>query len=207
MPLVMLEARDKRFLSMCAVELGLGLIAIVVGWVVGLDPRSLIPDWRDWYSVGQGLVVGCVAGVALAIAMQLAGMLPIRTIQSLSEYAEQQLGLLLNGLSVGQLIAVALAAGVGEELLFRGLIMQGMVGEMQTCTTQTLVLGILVSSLAFGLAHPMSVTYVAFAFLMGLAMGVLHWYFQNLLVPIVAHWIYDAIIMIWLVNRRNSTIT
>ena len=139
--------------------------------------------------------------------MQLAGMLPIRTIQSLSEYAEQQLGLLLNGLSVGQLIAVALAAGVGEELLFRGLIMQGMVGEMQTCTTQTLVLGILVSSLAFGLAHPMSVTYVVFAFLMGLAMGVLHWYFQNLLVPIVAHWIYDAIIMIWLVNRRNSTIT
>ena len=85
--------------------------------------------------------------------------------------------------------------------------MQGMVGEMHSCTTQTLAIGLLVSSLAFGLAHPMSVTYVAFAFLMGLAMGGLHWYFQNLLVPIVAHWIYDAIMMVWLVNRRNSTIT
>ena len=85
MPLVMLEARDKRFLSMCAVELGLGLIAIVVGWVVGLDPRSLIPDWRDWYSVGQGLVVGSVAGVALAIAMQLATQTVLGTAQLLSE--------------------------------------------------------------------------------------------------------------------------
>jgi membrane protease YdiL (CAAX protease family) len=43
--------------------------------------------------------------------------------------------------------------------------------------------------------------------MMGIAMGLLHWYFQNLLVPIVAHWVYDAIVMVWLVKRADSTIT
>jgi len=203
----MLEPRDKRFLSMCMVELGLGLVAIVVGWIIGFDPRSLVPDWRDWYSIGEGLVVGCVAGVVLVFVMLILALVPLRSIQSLNEHAERQLRLLLSGLSVAQLIAVSLAAGVGEELLFRGLVMQWLIGDMQSCTTQSLIFGIIVSALVFGLAHPMSIAYVIFAFFMGLAMGVLHWYFQNLLVPIVAHWVYDAIMMVWLVNRTNSTIT
>jgi len=203
----MLEPRDKRFLSMCMVELGLGLVAIVVGWIIGFDPRSLVPDWRDWYSIGEGLVVGCVAGVVLVFVMLILALVPLRSIQSLNEHAERQLRLLLSGLSVAQLIAVSLAAGVGEELLFRGLVMQWLIGDMQSCTTQSLIFGIIVSALVFGLAHPMSIAYVVFAFFMGLAMGVLHWYFQNLLVPIVAHWVYDAIMMVWLVNRTNSTIT
>jgi len=207
MQLVMLEPRDKRFLSMCMVELGLGLVAIVVGWIIGFDPRSLVPDWRDWYSIGEGLVVGCVAGVVLVFVMLILALVPLRSIQSLNEHAERQLRLLLSGLSVAQLIAVSLAAGVGEELLFRGLVMQWLIGDMQSCTTQSLIFGIIVSALVFGLAHPMSIAYVVFAFFMGLAMGVLHWYFQNLLVPIVAHWVYDAIMMVWLVNRTNSTIT
>lgn len=207
MQLVMLEPRDKRFLSMCMVELGLGLVAIVAGWIIGFDPRSLVPDWRDWYSIGEGLVVGCVAGVVLVFVMLILALVPLRSIQSLNEHAERQLRLLLSGLSVAQLIAVSLAAGVGEELLFRGLVMQWLIGDMQSCTTQSLIFGIIVSALVFGLAHPMSIAYVIFAFFMGLAMGVLHWYFQNLLVPIVAHWVYDAIMMVWLVNRTNSTIT
>jgi membrane protease YdiL (CAAX protease family) len=207
MQLVMLEPRDKRFLSMCMVELGLGLVAIVAGWIIGFDPRSLVPDWRDWYSIGEGLVVGCVAGVVLVFVMLILALVPLRSIQSLNEHAERQLRLLLSGLSVAQLIAVSLAAGVGEELLFRGLVMQWLIGDMQSCTTQSLIFGIIVSALVFGLAHPMSIAYVVFAFFMGLAMGVLHWYFQNLLVPIVAHWVYDAIMMVWLVNRTNSTIT
>jgi len=207
MQLVMLEPRDKRFLSMCMVELGLGLVAIVAGWIIGFDPRSLVPDWRDWYSIGEGLVVGCVAGVVLVFVMLILAFVPLRSIQSLNEHAERQLRLLLSGLSVAQLIAVSLAAGVGEELLFRGLVMQWLIGDMQSCTTQSLIFGIIVSALVFGLAHPMSIAYVVFAFFMGLAMGVLHWYFQNLLVPIVAHWVYDAIMMVWLVNRTNSTIT
>lgn len=203
----MLDSRDKRFLGMCTVELGLGALAIALGWLAGVDPRSLIPAWSNAYTIGQGLIMGAVAGVLLALAMQLLGTLPIRAIQSLSEKTESQLRYLLRGFSVPQLIVVALTAGVGEELLFRGLLMQGLVGDFQTCTTQTWIVGLLLSSLAFGLAHPMSVTYIVFAFIMGCAMGFLHWYFQNLLVPIVAHWVYDAIIMVWLVNRANSTIT
>lgn len=207
MQLVMLEPRDKRFLSMCMVELGLGLVAIAAGWIIGFDPRSLVPDWRDWYSIGEGLVVGFLAGVMLVFVMLILALFPLRSIQSLNEHAERQMRLLLSGLSVAQLIAVSLAAGVGEELLFRGLVMQWLIGDMQSCTTQSLIFGIIVSALVFGLAHPMSIAYVVFAFFMGLAMGVLHWYFQNLLVPIVAHWVYDAIMMVWLVNRTNSTIT
>ena len=85
--------------------------------------------------------------------------------------------------------------------------MQWMTGDMTLSTSSELAIGIFVSSLVFGLAHPMSVVYVFLAFLMGLIFGVLYWLTNNLLAPIAAHWIYDAIVMIWLVRSKTVTVT
>ncbi|MEI7459538.1 MAG: CPBP family intramembrane glutamic endopeptidase [Pirellula sp.] len=152
----------------------------------------------DWSGLALGLGIGAVVGGLLAGGMLLVQLIPLEAIRSLNDRSTHQLMQLLRGLSVPQLIAVALTAGVGEELLFRGWLMQFLTGEMANCTQQEIFFGILVSSLVFGFAHPMSVSYVIVATLMGVILGTLYWYYDNLLVPIVAHWIYDAILMVWL---------
>ena len=189
---------DAKFLSACSLELGLGCLAFALGIVIGPDPRNRIPSLFDWEGLALGLGIGAVVGGLLAGGMLLVQLIPLEAIRSLNDRSTHQLMQLLRGLSIPQLIAVALTAGVGEELLFRGWLMQFLTGEMANCTQQEIFFGILVSSLVFGFAHPMSVSYVIVATLMGVVLGTLYWYYDNLLVPIVAHWIYDAILMVWL---------
>jgi uncharacterized protein len=197
---------DNRFFVMCSVELGLGVLALILGYFVGIDPRILIPRWNDFAGVSTGMVVGGAAGVVLAGIVMSLGRLPIPAFQDLSTHTAKQLMSLLSGFTIPHLLVLALSAGIGEELLFRGLLMQQFTGDMSMCSFQEIALAIVLSSLIFGFAHPISRIYVGFATVMGIVMGGLYWYFDNLLVPIVAHWIYDAIMMIWLVKQKNSAI-
>lgn len=189
---------------MCSLELGLGCLAFALGLVLGPDPRNQIPSVSDWAGLSQGLGIGVLAGSVLAGGMLLAQWIPLEAIRTLNDRSTHQVMQLLRGLSIPQLIAVALTAGVGEELLFRGWLMQFLTGDMANCTQQEIFFGILASSLVFGFAHPMSVAYIILATLMGVILGTLYWYYDNLLVPIVAHWIYDAILMVWLTRFGKS---
>lgn len=200
-----IRREDARFLGACFVELGLGLAAIMIGLWMGPDPRNLIPHWKDDWGIATGFGWGAAAGVVLAGVMLLVGQLPIRPIQQLNEMSAFHLMELLRGLSTSQLIVLALSAGVGEELLFRGWLMQVFTGDMTVCTQQEVIVAIFGSSIIFGFAHPMSVTYVIMAILMGIALGSLYWFTQNLLAPIVAHWFYDAILMVLMVRSRKGT--
>ena len=195
---------DAKFLGACFLELGLGCVAFALGFLIGPDPRNRIPSFFDLPGLFQGLWVGALSGFLLAGLMIFVHKLPLRAIRSLNDFTTRQLLQLLGGLSIPQLIAVALTAGVGEELLFRGWLMQTITGNMALCTHQEMIVGILVSSLVFGFAHPMSFTYVILATLMGGVLGSLYFYFDNLLVPIVTHWIYDAILMVLLVRSEAN---
>jgi membrane protease YdiL (CAAX protease family) len=130
--------------------------------------------------------------------------LPLKSIQSLNDVASVQLWSLLKGLTTPQLITLALTAGVGEELLFRGWLMQSITGNLSTCSAESLFAGIVGSSLLFGFAHPISRMYILLAFLMGCFFGVLYWWTGNLIAPIAAHWIYDAILMVAFVRTRHA---
>ncbi|MEQ1825172.1 MAG: CPBP family intramembrane glutamic endopeptidase [Pirellula sp.] len=199
-----IQRKDLKFLGACAAELGLGCIAIGLGWMFGLDPRNRMPSMLDFPGIAMGVGMGAIAGALLAFLMMLVPKIPFDAIQSFNEKTVRQLVRLLNDFSTPQMIAVALTAGVGEELLFRGWLMQALTGNMRHCSWEENAVGIAISSLAFGFAHPINWTYVVLATLMGSVFGILYWYFDNLLVPIAAHWIYDAIIMIWLMRSQKA---
>jgi membrane protease YdiL (CAAX protease family) len=83
------------------------------------------------------------------------------------------------------LLAVSAAAGIGEEVLFRGAL-------------QPLVLrwtdpwlGVAAVSLFFGLLHAASWMYFLIATLMGAYLGFLTYYYDDLIAPIVVHAGYD----------------
>ncbi len=88
-------------------------------------------------------------------------------------------------MSVPQLLVVALLAGVGEELLFRGLI--------QTALTTYVapVAALVLASVVFGVLHWLTPAYAVIASVLGAWLGFLFVYTDNLLVPILMHTLYD----------------
>lgn len=95
----------------------------------------------------------------------------------------------------GAVVAVSALAGIGEELLFRGVIQAGL------SNTWSPVAGILVASVLFGAAHAVSLSYLALATLMGLYLGALYQWSGNLLVPMIVHALYDWIAIHFYLRR------
>jgi membrane protease YdiL (CAAX protease family) len=107
-------------------------------------------------------------------------------------FLESELFSLFRGMSVGQLMLLAAAAGLGEELLFRGVIQEE--------------LGLGVASVLFGLMHgptrelwPLALWAAA----VGAVLGALYQVSGNLFVPALSHALYDAAALIY-VGRRGG---
>ena len=99
------------------------------------------------------------------------------------------------------MVLVSALAGIGEELLFRGVIQDGLNLHFSTAAS------LIIASLLFGLAHAVTPAYFIIASLMGLYLGWLYLHTGNLLIPIIVHGLYDWIAIrfyLWNRNRRSS---
>ena len=166
----------SRLLTVALV--GEGLLAVVASvWVCwrGL-PLELGPVGRGG---GMGLVAAVALGALNYAMLRLAP--PVGPVRQIRTLYRETLHPLFSRATLAEVLGVSLAAGIGEELLFRGAVQ----GEW----------GLLVASVLFGLAHIGGRTSLAFglwAGLMGLGLGALAAFTGGLLAPIVAHAAYDA---------------
>jgi uncharacterized protein len=166
-------------------EAGLLLLAWGLSRWLQLTPFSYLqPD-------GATLLWGLAAAIPLMAG--LAWMLsstwtPVRGLVAL---VVERLGALLAGQSVAGLAALAIVAGVSEEVLFRGVIQPGLTRWMPAG------LALLATSLLFGLVHFASRSYAVMASIMGLYLGILFQLTGNLLAPVVAHATYDFVALLW----------
>lgn len=104
--------------------------------------------------------------------------------------------------NIVDLAIIALLAGVGEELFFRG--------WMQTVLAERsgVWVGILAASLIFGLLHYLSITYAIYAFATGIYLGVIYYVFGNLYIVMAIHAVYDFVALVYLVRKgRQITVT
>ena len=97
-----------------------------------------------------------------------------------------------------ELAAISLLAGLGEELLFRGVFQAAMAewtGDFLPHSPAGAMVGdwiaIVGVAIVFGLLHAVNAAYAVLATLMGLYLGWLWMATGNLAVPIVAHAVYD----------------
>lgn len=90
-------------------------------------------------------------------------------------------------LSGWQIGALALAAGVCEELLFRGFL------QPWLAYFSTPLVGLMVASVIFGLLHYASFIYFLVTATMGLVLGAVYWLSESLLAVVVWHGVYDLI--------------
>lgn len=136
---------------------------------------SLFLDPRRWW---LDLAAGIAAGALLLGAWRL-----LKALLPAGELLEQHFAGLLAGLEPGRAVALAALSGFAEELFFRGAVQ----GQW----------GLLAASILFGLLHtgpgaPFRI-WTLFATVAGLALGGLALWSGNLLAPIVAHFVLNAV--------------
>jgi hypothetical protein len=182
---------ERRSVASAAlvVEGGLALLALVLGWLLGLPLLAQI-EWSV-----AGLAMGLLATLPLVLGLVLLDHWPRGPFNRLKTLMHESILPLFRDSSLEELLVISLAAGVGEELLFRG-VAQLTIERVSGSAW----LAVLVASMLFGLAHPISKTYVVLAAIVGVYLGGLLVATENLLVPIVIHAAYDFFALIYLLR-------
>lgn len=190
-------AASRRLLVACLGEAALIGVAWLAAWLFDVPLGRLInPAGRQ----AQAVLIGLAA--TLPMVGFLVWMLRSRwaPIARLRDQARGLVGALLAGASPGIILLLAILAGVGEEMLFRGALqpllgrwLLPIFGEDYAAWG-----GVLAASLLFGLAHPISRAYVVVATIGGLYLGVLAQLTGEALSAIVAHAAYDIVALFWL---------
>ena len=150
----------------------------------------------------RAILFGLLASLPLLAGLRWTLRTRSRPIKRLIQVVQDQLGPLVASRSVAELALVAGLAGLAEELLFRG-VMQGELARRLPG-----LVALVLTSIAFGVAHFLTLSYALLAALAGLYLGALYWAQGNLVVPIVAHAVYDLIALMQLARMyRNRTIS
>jgi membrane protease YdiL (CAAX protease family) len=175
-------------------EGGLGGLAWLLSWLLGPDPLGR----GRWGAASVGLgVLACLPMLAAFLLAHRSGFAPFARIR---RFLDDVLVPLLRDCSWAELALLSALAGLGEEMLFRGFLQDGVNHWWPTCTPWP---GLLVASASFGLLHPISKTYVLLAALVGLYLGVIYEVSGgDLLVVAVAHAAYDFVVLVYLVRRK-----
>lgn len=175
-------------------EGGLIVVAYLLGWWLEIDPLAAFSLRAD------ALALGLLGTLLLMIFFGIFYRLPMPEFQKIKRLLIDTLGGVLSSCRWYELAYVAILAGIGEEILFRGVLqpwMEEIWGRFPA---------LLVSNLLFGLAHSVTPLYAVLAALTGLYLG---WILdaggeRNLLVPIVVHTAYDLAAFFILVAAYRS---
>lgn len=155
------------------VEGGLVVLALVVGWLAGVNPWQFHGSWS-------------------AVLWGLGGIVPMLGAYFISgdvrDLVVRLLGPALSQCRWYDLVLLATLAGVGEELLFRGTV------EFYL-ERWHLWGGMLLTNLLFGAAHWVNWQYFLFASVFGVYLSWLSGFpgERNLLPAAIAHGVYDGI--------------
>jgi membrane protease YdiL (CAAX protease family) len=182
----------------------LAVVAVLVGMAVGFSPLEKLPLTLDALpQLGRAALWGAAAALPLFVGLALLENLPIAAIRRIQAVVDGFLSQLLRSTSVFDLAVLSLMAGVGEEVLFRGLIQAGLAQWIGP--PYGVWIAIAVASIAFGLAHAVTPTYAVLATLIGVYLGWLFLATDSLAAPIVAHAVYDFGALVYFSRRTRHT--
>ena len=160
------------------------LAALATALALGL--RDGVP-WTHpspWLALGDatGALVSAVAGIAFALVICLGTRLAVSRF-AWAQRLHRELRPVARDLTIAEILLLAGLSGLGEELLFRGLLVPW--------------LGVLPAAALFGLAHqirgPSRWVWVGWASAVGLGLGALFAATGSLLGPFLAHALVNAV--------------
>jgi uncharacterized protein len=115
-------------------------------------------------------------------------------VQGMEDEAARSIKALLSNRSIPNLLInlvfVALFAGVGEELFFRGVIQRLLIRAFNNAW-----IGIIGAAFLFSLFHFQFLGFIP-RFILGILLGAIYWYSGSLWPAILAHFFYDAFVIV-----------
>jgi membrane protease YdiL (CAAX protease family) len=174
-------------------EGGLALLAVGLGWLLGQPPLAGI-QWD-----AHGLLWGAAGSLPMLALFAICLRWPVGPLRRIRSLSLEFIRPLFQSCSLLELAVICLLAGLGEELLFRGVLQPVLARRLGVAG------GLVLSNVLFGLLHPLTRTYMVLSFLLGLYLGALGLWSGNLLTVIVAHGLYDFLALCYLVRRPISS--
>ena len=184
--------RPRRwFLFGCLFEGSFGVAAFGIAPLLHVSLTEQF-HWRlsdaAWGVAGTGPLL---AVFAWTLRTRLRGAAEIRG------FLERDARPILGEWSVIELAVISSLAGVGEELLFRGVLQTSLARAFGSAVA------LFGTSVLFGMAHAVTRGYALAALGMSIYLGLLAHSFSNLLVPIVTHGLYDWIALLYFLRFRR----
>ncbi|WP_343346651.1 CPBP family intramembrane glutamic endopeptidase [Sphingomicrobium sp. XHP0239] len=153
-------------------------------WWAGRQGLSLTQDLApsvDAVAMGLAAAVGLYGAILLSRSLLPAVW---RDLDALVRKIYAESGLPLTWPAI---LLLGTAAGIGEEILFRGAL-QGWLAQ-----DWPIIAAVALPSVLFALLHPYSLAYVAYAFVIGCLLGLLYVVTGSLLAVVIAHGFYDVL--------------
>ncbi len=173
-------------------EAGLGVLAILLALMFGLTP------WLEFQWTLSAWLMALAATAPMALSLLLLRSAGWHWLRELEDFVRRVLVPWFGKAPWWGLALVALAAGIGEELLFRGVIQGGLASLVGPWSA------LVIASLLFGLVHAMTRAYFIIATLAGFYLGLLYLWTGNLLIPVVVHFLYDWVALWWYVKVKGE---
>jgi membrane protease YdiL (CAAX protease family) len=176
------------------VEGGILLLALGVGRLTGHPPLAQLRV--DWSGIGWGIAATAPLCAALAWCLHTR----LSPVARLVRLVDERVRPLFAGCSLLELAMIAALAGAGEEALFRGVLQPTLADHLPDWTALT------ATGILFGLVHFLTREYALAAALVGLYLGVIFLLSGNLLVPMLAHGLYDLIALALLARVKPAPV-
>ncbi len=170
--------------------------AVLMGWILDSPPlRTFRLEVLD-------ALWGIVAALPPLLVLWLCLVCSWRPIAEIAQILNQTLLPLFRRCRLAELAMIAALAGLGEEMLFRGVVQAAIMDRI--AGPRGTWIGLLAAAVLFGLLHPLTLLYAFLAGSIGLYLGWLWLASGNLLVPIIAHALYDFLALWYLVRHWDG---
>ncbi len=174
-------------------EAALAPLSLLLGWAWGVHPLATFAwDLRD-------ALYGLLASLPMLAFLAVSRRWPIGPFRGIQDFLDRDLAPVLAHRPWHDFALIALTAGIGEELLFRGVI------QAALATLLGRGVGLLAASIIFGALHPISLAYAVVAGCLGAYLGAVWLVTGNLLAVIVAHVLFDFVALFFLRARPATS--
>jgi membrane protease YdiL (CAAX protease family) len=180
----------RRQLLLLAIlfEGGLAVLALLLGWLLEL------PTWGAIHWSAEDAALGAAASLPMLAGFVLCLYLPLAPLRRIRQVSIEFIKPLFQHCTLLDLALVSTLAGFGEELFFRAFLQAGLGDWLGVWV------GLVAASVVFGLLHAITPTYALLASVVGAYLGWLWLASDNLLLPVLAHALYDFIALVYLMR-------
>jgi uncharacterized protein len=187
---------DRFFKSACLFEAALTVVAVVLGWLSGINPFATLH-----YSE-TAILYGILGTIPLFLLFLLLEKISTESVVTIRRFLLESLGPALHRCHWADLFILAAIAGISEEILFRGVIQPWMESSWG------ITAGLVGSNIVFGLVHAVTPLYAVLATLVGIYLGLALDYGgeRNLLTPIIIHGLYDFLAFLALMRSYRASL-